>query len=369
MEFYNHIYCKYKGIKGFVSCYNDAVRYQYMITKTAIYRFKILTFWERHGLQATIDAFGHKRSTLYAWKQRLQESKGRIDSLNNGSRAPKNRRKRVVHPKIKEFIVSQRKEHPKLGKDKIKSLLDEFCLKQGIKTVSESTIGRIINDLKKRGLIRDYSKKVSYYARTDNFVERKQQKKRKKIRRKGYKPEKQGDLLQIDTIVKFINGIKRYIVTAIDIKSDFAFAYAHKTASSKSTKDFLEKLEQVAPFKITHIQTDNGSEFEKYFRDYIKKQGITHFHNYPRRPRMNAHIERFNRTLQEEFANYRGNTLAYNLDRFNYELIEWLLWYNTKRPHWSLGLKPPMKFILDNLIANNLLVVGKSNMWWTDTSA
>ena len=191
--------------------------------------------------------------------------------------------------------------------------------------------------------------------------DKKPQKKRKKLRIKGYRPKQQGDLIQIDTAVKFINGIRRYIITAIDTKSDFAFAYTYKSPSSQNTKDFFLKLENVAPFKIQRIQTDNGSEFEKYFREYIEKRKITHLHNYPRQPKMNCYIERFNRTIQEEFVDFNLNTLAYDLNKFNDKLINWLLWYNTKRPHHSLGLISPMKFIINSYNPE------KCNMLWTST--
>ena len=56
---------KYHNCRGFGRLYNDAIKQKYMITKEAKQRLKILEFWKKHGLQATIDAYGAKRSTLY----------------------------------------------------------------------------------------------------------------------------------------------------------------------------------------------------------------------------------------------------------------------------------------------------------------
>lgn len=355
------IHCKYTGIKGFINLYEYALKYSYMITDKAKNKVKIISFWEKHGLEATLDAFPYKRSTLFLWKQTLKENKGKIQSLNDKSKSPHKKRKRIINQKIEDFIVIQRKEHPGLGKDKIGSLLNEYCLKENIKTTSESTIGRVIKDLKEKRII-PTNAHMSFYGKTSKLIEKKPKKKRKKLRRKNYQPNKQGDLLQLDTIVNFIHGIKRYTITAIDIKSDFAFAYSYKNPSSLNTKDFFKKLESVVPFRIKRIQTDNGSEFEKFFREYIEKKKIIHFHNYPRCPKMNAFIERFNRTIQEEFINWKKQILAYDLDRFNHLLMNWLIWYNTKRPHWSLGLKSPMQYIINNMIPE------KSNMLWTDTN-
>ena len=47
----------------------------------------------------------------------------------------------------------------------------------------------------------------------------------------------------------------------------------------------------------------------------------------------------------------------------HYQLMDWLIWYNTERPHWTLRLKSPMKAMLDGL----QLEGRQSNMLWTDT--
>ena len=167
----------------------------------------------------------------------------------------------------------------------------------------------------------------------------------------------------MDTIVKFINGIRRYIVTAIDLKSEFAFAFAYTTHSSASTTDFFQKFQSVAPFKIKRIQTDNGSEFDYLFREYAEKQNIVHFHNYPRCPKMNAVVERFNRTIQEDFIDWNREIMVERINGFNTKLIEWLLWYNTERPHQTLRQIPPMEYIINNLISD----VQNSKMIWTST--
>ena len=52
----------------------------------------------------------------------------------------------------------------------------------------------------------------------------------------------------------------------------------------------------VAPFSISHIQTDNGSEFHGQFDLKLKDLNITHFWNYVGKPIYNGKIERYNRT-------------------------------------------------------------------------
>jgi transposase InsO family protein len=328
-----------------------------MITEKAKQKARIITFFDEHGLPATKDAFGVCKSTIYNWKAALRLDKGKLNCLNDKSRAPQNRRKRLVNERVSDYISEQRKLHYRIGKKKLAVLIKEEL---GI-NYSESKVGRILSDLKEKGLLPTYYR-LSYYAKSDTFRE-KIQRKRKKLRVKDYRPEKAGDLVQVDTVVKFIDGVKRYIITAIDIESDFAFAYAYKSLSSASARDFMQKLEEVAPFSIGHVQTDNGLEFEKYFREYLGAKKIVHFHNYPQCPKMNCYIERFNRTIQDQFINWHLGLLRDDVDQFNKDLIDWLLWYNSKRPHESLGMVSPLRYIVMTLPTE------KSNMWWTCTAS
>ncbi|MCX7873412.1 MAG: hypothetical protein N2327_03115 [Caldimicrobium sp.] len=56
-----------------------------------------------------------------------------------------------VANKVIAFILSYRIEHPRIGKEKLKPLVDRFCMERGIALAAVSTIGRIIKYLKERG--------------------------------------------------------------------------------------------------------------------------------------------------------------------------------------------------------------------------
>ena len=351
MEFFNHQHNKYRGIKGFVGLYNDALRYRYMITKEAECRLRILVFWEKHGDMVTKEAFNISRPTLYRWQKSFREGGRKPEALNKQSTAPKGRRQRHIPEVIKDFIIKER-SYEKISKDKLARLMKD----DGVASFSASTIGRMLNDLKRRGLLPD-PVQYTLNARTGNMREKPIKPKKKKLRSKGH----EGGLVKADTIVRFTNGIKRYIVTAIDLESEFAFAYAYKNHSSSATSDFMEKFKTVAPLSLTHIQTDNGSEFACHFESYCDKENIVHFHAYPRTPKMQSEIERFNRTLSEAFISRHRWLLAYDIEVFNQKLMDWLIWYNTRRPHWSLGLLSPLRYICNKLTSR------ESHMCWTST--
>ncbi len=355
-----------KGVKGFYTLYKYGLRFKHMISLNAQSKARILSFWEKHGLSATKDAHGVGRSTLFVWKKKLKEGQGNLESLNDASRAPMKRRLREINPRIIKEILRLRSTNDayRLSKDKIHPLLNEFCIEKSIPCPSVTTIGRILTDLKKAGRL-PAPVKLSFYGKTGTFKVQKVTKRKKNRRPRGHKTTSPGEVVQIDTVVIFINGLKRYIITAVDVYARFAFAYGYTTLNSKNAAHFYSLLEGVAPFTIKAVQTDNGLEFEKYFRALLEAKNITHYHNYPKCPKMNAYVERFNRTIQEEFTNHHGRTLAYDLLTFNMELMGWLIWYNTKRPHKAHGQKPPMEAIVG--CPTLFVTPQESRMGWTHT--
>ncbi len=324
-------------------------------------RVDIIRFFDDYGAEATRRAFGKSRSTIYLWKQKLKKSGGKLSALAPGDRAPRNRRHRVVNPFIGHFIVDYRTAHPGVDKTTITPVLEVACEKAGIKPPSESTVGRIIHDLKERGCI-PRAFRVSLNGRSGKLQFRPAKPLRKKTRRKDFYPKLPGDLVEIDTVDIFVDGLKRYLLTAIDLPTRFAFAYIYKSSSSACARDFLGKLREVAPFKITRVQTDNGHEFLKHFGQACQQQNLVHYFNYPRHPQSNAHLERFNRTVQEQFAYWNTDSLD-EPSIFNRLLMKYLLWYNTEKAHRGIGKKPPLRYYVDNFVSNP----EKSNMLWTLT--
>jgi transposase-like protein len=99
--------------------------------------------FEKYGLKATEEAFSVKKSSIYKWRKLLQENQGRLEVINDKSKGPKRKRVANWDPKIVEYIRELRQQYPRLGKEKIKPLLDEFSRLNNLKTISSSTIGKI----------------------------------------------------------------------------------------------------------------------------------------------------------------------------------------------------------------------------------
>lgn len=344
-----YIFNKFRGTRGFVSLWQQTIRFRYMITEKAKERIRILAFWERHGEAATREAFTVSRRTLFRWQRILKKSGGKLDGLNAKPTAPRRRRSRVVPDEVTNRIIALRKTHPRLGKNKIQPLL----LQTGYR-ISLSTVGRILADLKKQGGLQNPAR-LSFQGRTGTLTERTHKRKKKLRRPQGYR------VREVDTVVRFIDGLKRYILTGVDTERRTAFAAAYTNHGSQSAADFLRKTQAVLPDCPAAIQTDNGSEFALHFERAVTASGLTHFHTYPRSPKMNAHVERFNRTLEEEFLKWHRSPLRDDVAAFNDALVDWLLWYNGERPHHALGQVAPFRLMMQSLPAE------KCQMWWTHT--
>lgn len=302
-------------------------------------RLRIIEFYDRNGEKTTREAFGIGRDTIWIWKKRLRDNRNTISSLIPSSTTPKAKRTMMTHPKVVARIKLLREKHVRLGKEKIKPLLDEYCKKEGLPTIAESTIGKII---KRNNFFFQKGGKI-YHNPNSKWAQNKGKRKKKDRIKKPPKPTSFG-YIEMDTVIKFVDGVRTYFLTAIDVKLKFAFSLPYAKLNSRNTVDFFKKLQLVYPVQIITVQTDNGLEFLGDFEDYLKQQNIPHVFIYPRCCKINGTIERFNRTIQEEFIDENLH-IFHDTKLFSSKLIDYLLFYNTQRVHKSLGLKTPLGYL------------------------
>lgn len=311
---------------------------QFSGDEVAKQRFKIIQFYEKYGEAATKEAFGVDRKLISKWRRRLKAAKGHLSGLIPDSTKPHRTRKSIAPTIIIDFIRDLRKKHPKLGKEKIKPLLEKFCQEKNINSLSESTIGNIIKRHKLffqppgRGQHQRHKSIQNGKAKT-------------RLRAKqSPRPKEYGHILS-DTVVRVTDGIKDYFISAIDAKSKFAFSLNYKHLSAQTMSDFYYKFREVYPIPILSWQNDNGPENLGSFEMLLKKEGIPHYYTYPRCPKINGIIERYNRTLQEEFINNHID-LMHEKKSLNIALADYLIFYNTIRVHKSLGLVSPVQHLI-----------------------
>ena len=107
----------------------------------------------------------------------------------------------------------------------------------------------------------------------------------------------------------------------------------------------VKEAEKNSGFKFNMLQSDHGPEFGSWFVTQIKKS-----HRYTRigKPNDNSHIERVNRTLQEECI----DKVRTNPRSINCALKKYLRYYNYERLHMGINFKTP------NQLLNSVQAIG-----------
>jgi transposase InsO family protein len=155
-----------------------------------------------------------------------------------------------------------------------------------------------------------------------------------------------GELVQTDTIhhVDPYSGRRMYIYTVIDLYSRMT----HAVVATKCLPGLAAKVVLSAQaawgFPLAMVQADNGPEYSRYFEEQLHRAGIQTRHSRLHRPNDNAHIERFNRTIQTECIGYywrRSVPLLRQQERIN----EYIDYYNTERVHLGIQLRTPVQML------------------------
>ena len=155
--------------------------------------------------------------------------------------------------------------------------------------------------------------------------------------------ENKGDLVQLDTVhFQTSSGKRFYVYTIIDLYSRWAYAKVVKKISAGASVKFLLEAKANAGVDFKMVQTDHGPEFTKYFTLQTNRLKILHRHSRVRKSNDNAHVERFNRTIQEECF---GVEMPINFNRYLSLIGNYLKYYNNDRLHLGLGLKTPAQVL------------------------
>lgn len=88
-----------------------------------------------------------------------------------------------------------------------------------------------------------------------------------------------------------------------------------------------------------HIRSDNGPEMiAERLRNWLGRLGTKTIYITPGSPWENGYCESFNGKLRDELLN---GELFYTLRGAQVLIEQWRVFYNTERPHSSLGYRPP----------------------------
>lgn len=153
---------------------------------------------------------------------------------------------------------------------------------------------------------------------------------------------KPGELVETDTIhhVDPASGRRLYYYTVIDLFTRMTHVIlAPKLSQGLAARAVLE-AQGAWGFTISMVQADNGPEYGRYFEQVMRSHNMTTRHSRLQRPNDNAHIERFNRTIQTEAIGYYWRrSVPLRLQRET--LTAYLDYYNTKRVHLGIQMRIP----------------------------
>lgn len=252
---------------------------------------------------------GFNQSTIVHWVTRAKEARRNI--IPTESSRP-HHHPRALPISTVTAILDYRQKHQRCAE------VIHYLLRQDGYTVSLSSVKRV---LKRYGCTR-YSK----WKKWHQYPQRP-------------KAEKPGILVQIDTIWDGISDHRLYVYTLLDVCSRWGYAWpVPKIAAGKSVH-FVHSAQKSAPFLFQTLQSDHGSEFSKWFTNRMLVSGLFHRHSRVRTPSDNGHLERFNRTIQEECL----NRIPRSLRSWRKGIPEYIHHYNTKRPHMALNMKTPQE--------------------------
>lgn len=157
---------------------------------------------------------------------------------------------------------------------------------------------------------------------------------------------KPGELVQTDTVhyICPLTKRRRYVYTVIDLYTRMAYAEVHSRILPGLAADTVLHASQTFGFAFQLVQADNGPEFGRYFAQVLAGGGTAVRHSRLGRPNDNAHIERFNRTIQDECL---GRYLTYKTPnkQIQTKLTKYLAFYNHERVHLSLQYKTPVEML------------------------
>jgi transposase InsO family protein len=164
-----------------------------------------------------------------------------------------------------------------------------------------------------------------------------------------------GYLLCQDTfLVGSLKGIGRiYLQAVVDTYGSFAFGKLYTSKLPETAVDVL--YDRVLPFyeehalRVEHILTDNGREYcgrpmIHPYQIFIEFNDIKHRRTKVATPRTNGFVERFNRTVLDEFFRETFRSKFYgSVEELQQDLDKWLQYYNYERPHRgyrNMGRRP-----------------------------
>lgn len=270
--------------------------------------------WRKVDISQVARMYGVSRVTIWRWVKRAKRlnlnGNSFIDTLSSRPKHHPNELK----PEIINRILELRRQYKRCA-----PVIHAYLLLEGI-NISLSSVERTL----RRHMLTRRKKQAKDYTPTPRPL-----------------ASFPGCLVEIDTIhMVYPDYSRTYIYAVIDLYSRLGYAEYHKVISAKRSYQVILNAQKYFGFGFSTIQTDHGAEFSPALKDLLGRK-VTLRHSRVRKPNDNAHVERFNRTIQEECFESRlpDERIVHK------QLKEYLEYYNKIRLHLSLNCKTPAEYV------------------------
>ena len=291
------------------------------------------------------------RSQFYEYKRAFQE-RG-FDGLMDRPPIPKTFPTETPCD-VKEKIIVRSLEHPAWGPLRLSDVLRLEGISVSPGTVRNIWIKENIETRYKRLLRLEEEKNGQVIDLTEEQI-RLLEKANPCFRERHVESAYPGFLLCQDIfMVGTLKGIGRiYLQAVVDTYGSFAFGKLYTSKLPETAVDVL--YDRVMPFyeahhlNVEHILTDNGREYcgrpmIHPYQIFLEFNDIKHRRTKVARPRTNGFVERFNRTVLDEFFRETFRDKFYSsVEELQKDLDQWLHHYNYERPHRgyrNMGRRP-----------------------------
>lgn len=302
-----------------------------------------LLFLEKKNVGVIADRFGVNRSTIWRWKKKWLLKNPHV-SLKNDTRQKDNPTS-VFRYSSCSWIIPTISSAPHTHPNQIPDYLVQIILdtRERLQRCAEAVWFYLYEDLGIELSLSSVRRVLKRNGRLNPHRKKRNHQYKGLPRPSILAP---GDLVETDTIHLFnpISKKKRYLYTVIDIYTRATYAKVYDELRPGLSIQTIFEAQAKLGFRFKTVQADNGPEFGAYFAERLEAKGIQIRHTRLHRPNDNAHIERFNRTIQEECT---GSYYleSESLDALNIRISNYLDYYNHKRIHLGLKYMTPMQML------------------------
>lgn len=296
------------------------------------------------------------RSQFYEYKRAFQEFglSGLVDRppipASHPNEVPDETKMRIVELSLAEPSAGQQRIADQLALEGVSvcaSTVRNIWIKEGLET-------------KYKRLLRLEEKSADWFVLTEKQI-RLIEKANPEFAERHVESDYPGQLLCQDTFyVGRMKGVGRvYLQAVVETYGSYAFGKLYTSKRPETAVDAL--YDRVLPFYEEHglpiqaILTDNGTEFKgrpmiHLYEIFTELNDIEHRTTKVATPRTNGFVERFNRTVLDEFFRMAFRTKFYeSVDALQEDLDAWLHKYNNERPHRGYrnqGRRPIETFLM-----------------------